>query len=204
MLRFPKFQFFTSPIRSYQFVVVDVETSGYAGDRDALLEIAAVRIKGGRVTKTFDTLVKGARVINPFARRLHGIDLDMLEGAPYIEDIRQEFLDFIKGHIIVGHNIAFDVGFLRRHLDWHDEVRCIDTIRLSRVLFPTERKHNLKIVAERLEIENDKYHRALADAVVTAKVFLACLKLGKKKFKKLDDFMTIDPEGNVNYKKGRI
>ena len=181
---------FSKPIREVDFAVVDVETSGYGGDYDALLEVAAVRIKGGKVHDHFSSLVHGAVLINPYAWRLHGIDVRMLDDAPSADDIAPQFNKFIDGHVLVGHNISFDLTFLAKHLSVSAEMCCVDTINLSRQLFPHEKKHNLKIVAERLEIRNDRYHRALADAMTTAKVFLKCLSLGRRDFKTLNDIVS--------------
>ncbi len=182
-------QIFSRPLKEIDFAVVDVETSGYGGDYDAILEVAAVRIRGGKIREHFSTLVHGAVVINPYAWRLHGIDVRMLDDAPRPDDVGPKLKDFIDGHVLVGHNILFDLRFLSKHFDVSDKKHCVDTIQLSRHLFPHEKKHNLKIVAERLNIVNVCHHRALADAMTTAKVFLKCLSMGRKHFKTLKDII---------------
>lgn len=182
-----KKRLYSKSLKEVDFAVVDVETSGYAGDYDAILEVACVRVRKGKIRDSFSSLIHGAVVINPYAMRLHGIDVRMLDDAPAMDDVRPRFLKFIKGHVLVGHNINFDLRFLAKYLDVDCGIECIDTIALSRKLFPGERKHNLKIVAERLSISNERHHRALSDAMTTARVFLKCLSMGKEEFKTLGD-----------------
>ena len=169
-----------------EYVVFDLETTGLSPERDAIVEIGAVRIRGGQVQhhEVFQTLVKPhdalgqAMSIPWYTVRVHGISDQMVTGAPRLDEVLPAFLDFVGGAVVVAHNIAFDSGFIRagaaRHgLVWKPE-RELCTVQLSRRAFPHERGHKLGAVASRLGLEFGAggRHRSLGDVRVTADAFL--------------------------------
>jgi DNA polymerase III epsilon subunit family exonuclease len=171
------------------FAVVDLETTGFCSERDCVIEIAAVRIKQGKIKDHYQSLIY-TDYIPYHATRVHGIDAEMVEDAPSLNTVRNDFKDFVKGCVLVGHNIkSFDMPFLQNEFDIDEDYFCVDTLKLSRFLFAHERRHKLSIVAQRLGIESERYHRALDDTIVTANVFLQFLKIGKDRFKVLKDII---------------
>src|SRR5574338_420006 len=95
-------------------VAVDIETTGLEADRDAIIEIGAVRFNGRRIEDEFSTLINPGRHIPEFITNLTGIDDPMVRQAPRLKDVLEELEAFIRDLPVVGHNVRFDVGFLQR------------------------------------------------------------------------------------------
>ncbi len=171
------------------FVVVDLETTGFCSQKDCIIEVAAVRIKNNKIKDHYQSLIYTDHI--PYhATRVHGIDTQMVENAPSLNTVRNDFREFTQGYVLVGHNIkSFDMPFLCNELDVEENAFCVDTLKLSRLLFASERTHKLAVVAQRLGIKSDRYHRALDDTLVTAHVFLQFLKIGNNHFKVLKDII---------------
>jgi DNA polymerase III epsilon subunit family exonuclease len=164
------------------YTVFDVETTGlfpYSGDR--ICEIGAVRATPGkRTVKKFHALADPLRPISAGARAVNGITDDMVRGKPAIEDVLPAFLDFVRGSVLVAYNAGFDLGFLESSMGERgrelDGCVVIDALGLSRRLLSGLGRYNLASVAEHLGVESRGPHRALADAVMTWKVFRVLLK----------------------------
>ncbi len=169
-----------------EYVVFDLETTGLSPERDAIVEIGAVRVRGGQVQaqEVFQTLVKPTDALGQtlsipwYTVRVHGINDQMVRDAPALPDVLPAFLDFVGGAAVVAHNVAFDSGFIRagaaRHgLIWQP-AREVCTVQLSRRAFPHERTHKLDVLASRLglEFEAGGRHRSMGDVRVTAQAFL--------------------------------
>lgn len=168
----------------------DLETTGLSPERDGIVEIGAMRVRGGVVLEAerFHSLVKptaegGAVLSIPWrTARIHGITDRAVAGAPTIETLLPDFLDFIGDRAVVAHNVGFDGGFMRAAarragLRWSPrEELC--TVQLSRRAFPGERGHGLERLAERLglEFEPGGRHRSLGDVRVTAEAFVRLLE----------------------------
>ncbi|WP_425147355.1 3'-5' exonuclease [Deinococcus sp.] len=175
---------------SAEYVVFDLETTGLSPERDAIVEIGAMRVRGGQVLhgEVFQTLVHpqdaaGNSVSIPwYTQRIHGISDGMVQGAPRLEAVLPQFLEFVGRSAVVAHNVAFDSGFIRaaaqRHgLSWHP-ARELCTVKLSRRVFPGERGHKLDALASRLglEFEVGGRHRSMGDVRVTAEAFLRLMR----------------------------
>lgn len=164
-------------LESASFSVFDVETTGlypYSGDR--ICEIGAVRVSAGKkAVKKFHALVDPERPISPAASAVNGITDSMVRGKPTVDKVLPAFMDFIRGSVLVAYNAGFDLGFLECSLgdekEALNEYYIIDALRLARRLFPGIGRYNLGSVAQALGISPEGEHRALADAVITWKVF---------------------------------
>ncbi|WP_232209298.1 exonuclease domain-containing protein [Alkalilimnicola ehrlichii MLHE-1] len=165
-------------------VVFDTETTGLSPARgDEIIAIGAVRLVNGRVLQDeyFEQLVKPCRAIPDSATRFHGISNEDVARAPEIGPVLRAFSRFIgEESVLVAHNAAFDMGFLRRAqaragLAFPQPV--LDTLLLSVYLHDHSPDHTLEGVAERLGVEVQKRHSALADARVTADVFARMIPL---------------------------
>jgi len=189
-------------LETASFVIFDVETTGlypYSGDR--ICEIGAVRITSGKKTvKKFHALVDPQRPISAGASAVNGITDDMVSGKPTIEEVLPDFLSFIKGSVLVAYNAGFDLGFLESSLGDRKEIleeyRVIDALRLARRLFPGIPRYNLGSVARSLGIDPEGEHRAMADAVMTWKVFTAELEALRS-----EGVTTLDEVGQVMSRK---
>ncbi len=161
------------------FVVVDTETTGLRPGPDRVIELAAVRVRGGEVVDSFHSLLNPGRRIPPFITKFTGISQEMVSDAPVAKEVIPDFLTFIEGAILVGHNLGFDLNFLcheARLLDRIFPADGLDTIPLARRFLPGLKRFKLDMVAEHLQIPFSQRHRALGDAEVTAAVFLRILE----------------------------
>ena len=133
------------------YVVFDLETTGISPKTDEVVEISAVKVEHGKVTDEFSTLVNPKRRIPYGASRVNGITDDMVAEAPFFEQVLEEFLEFIKGFVLVGHNIArFDMNFLYRDVEKYFERSLpndyIDTLQMARRELPDLEHHRLTYV----------------------------------------------------------
>lgn len=165
---------------SIMHTIVDVETTGLSpryGDR--VIEIGAVSVEGGEIVSEFGTLLQVDRCIPWEVQQIHGITDAMLIGQPLPEEVYPLFHKFIGKNILVAHNAKFDVAFLRHEyarqgLMLENKTRC--TLEISRMRFPHLANHKLETVARHLlgNLPSEgKRHRALDDARLTARVWLA-------------------------------
>ena len=170
-------------LTSKTYVVFDFETTGVDFMNNGITEIGAVKISGGKITEQFTTLVKPDYPITAEIIGITGITPEMVKDAPKIDKVLPDFLKFIEYSVIVAHNAAFDMSFLRRFANENDyEVTnpVMDTLEMSRRLLPELRHHDLKTVADYFGIVF-RHHRALSDAYATAEAFIELMKIKYKK-----------------------
>jgi DNA polymerase III epsilon subunit family exonuclease len=162
------------PLRDTEFVVVDLETTGSAPGATGIIEIGAVRVRGGRLHDTFTTLVNPGQRIPPFIEGLTGITNEMIADAPPIGEALPRFLEFAGAAVLVAHNAAFDMGHLnvaRRVCEGRAlDAPAVCTLRLARRLMPELERKGLDSVASALGIAVFDRHRGLGDARITAEV----------------------------------
>lgn len=151
-------------------VAIDIETTGLDENRDAIIEIGAVRFNGRRVEDEWSSLINPNRHIPEFITGLTGIDDAMVRQAPRLREIAAELDAFVGDVPVVGHNIRFDLGFLQKSgLFQHNYV--LDTYELASVLLPSAGRYNLGALGQILGIPLPASHRALDDARVTHAIF---------------------------------
>ena len=152
------------------YVAVDLETTGLDANLDTIIEVGAVKFQGPEVLGTFQTLVNPYRDLPPFIKKLTGIAQADVDRAPPFAAIAAELEQFIGMHPVVGHNVSFDLGFLRKHgaALANDS---LDTWELASILLPFNRDYSLAGLAREMVVENSRPHRALADAQATREVF---------------------------------
>ncbi len=156
------------------FVVFDIETTGLSFKDNNIIEIGAVKVKGGEVIDRFSTFVNPKEPIPYEITELTSITDEMVIDAPFISEALVNFLEFVNDAVLVAHNANFDVSFIRencRRLGIEKEFTYVDTLGLSRLLHPHLTKHNLDAVCNEFGLTNEHHHRAVADAEVTAAVF---------------------------------
>lgn len=166
------------------YVVFDIETTGLKAATDEITEIGAVKIENGRITDRFSQLINPGRPIPPRITELTGITDEMVAGMPSIEEVLPMFLEFCTDCVVVAHNAGFDTGFIRQKsarcgLKFNNKI--VDTLRLSRELFPENAKHTLDAVAKRLDVSLENHHRAVDDAEATAEIFLKFMQIIKER-----------------------
>lgn len=175
-----------------EYVVIDIETTGRSPEYDDIIEIAALKIRGGSVVDKFSSFVRPPCNIPKHITALTGITDEMVASAPCIADVLSDYFAFIGNSVVVGHNVSnFDVNFL-----YDVAERCgiafpndhIDTLRISRKLFPDKEHHRLADMASEFGIVAE-YHRALADCDTTFKLFCALKELALQKYPSEEEFV---------------
>jgi len=170
------------PLAELEFVIVDVETTGWLPDQASITEIGAVRVSGGRVRAEFCTLVNPGRAIPADITALTGITDAMVGQAPLIGAVLPRFLAFARGCVLTAHNAAFDIGFLSAAcvacgVGWPD-FPVLDTVTLARLVLGAAEVPDCKLrtLADFLGAGTVPCHRALSDAMATAEVLQALLR----------------------------
>jgi DNA polymerase-3 subunit epsilon/ATP-dependent DNA helicase DinG len=160
-------------------VAIDIETTGLSEERDAIIEIGAVKFKGHRVEDEWSSLINPNRHIPEFISSLTGISDIEVRNAPRFRDMAEELEAFVGDAPIIGHNVRFDLGFLQKAgLFQYNEVA--DTYELASVLMPTASRYNLGSLGKQLGILLPATHRALDDAKVTMAAFNRLLELARE------------------------
>lgn len=184
------------------FSVIDFETTGTSPPKSRAIEIGLVRIEKGKITDSFQSLINPNQEISPFITALTGIRNEDLFDAPSFESISQNVKEFIDGSILVGHNLPFDFAFLKTEFEYADlqlpKLEQICTLKISRKIFPELKSKSLGSMVNHFRIQHKNVHRALGDAIVTAKLFLKLLEKLKDDFNyenvsDLVDFQTSPP-----------
>lgn len=162
------------------FVVVDVETTGFSPIGDDIIELGAVRYRRGQIGESFQRFVRPSKPIPDEVQRLTGITHDMVQHAPEPAEALREFCHFVGDAIIVAHNAQFDYSFLRFHRQKHlgEDLTnpVLDTLMLGRSILFHLKSHSLAALAKELQVPLVDHHRADADARTTAMVLDRLLK----------------------------
>jgi len=155
------------PILQQPLVFVDIETTGFSPAQARVLEVAALRVEGGRIARQFQTLVQPASPVPFSVTRLTGITNGMVAGAPQFAHIASELSGILRGGIFVAHNVMFDYGFIKSEyarLGASFAPLKLCTVRLSRALYPAATGHKLQDLIGRHNLATANRHRAYDDA----------------------------------------
>lgn len=165
----------TSPLAE-DWVAIDTETTGLDPERDRIIEIGAVKFRGDEVLGVFQSFVNPGVPISSFIRDYTGITQQDVDRAPPFPDVAQDILAFIGDAPVVGHNVGFDLAFLRNHgLPIAGPVS--DTYDLGRVFVPAASDYSLAGLAKGLDVPVVRAHRAVDDADTTRRVFIELLRI---------------------------
>ena len=164
-----------SPIED-TWVALDLETTGLSPDGDAIIEVGAVKFQGEEELDSYTTLVNPYRSLDSFIRRYTGISQADVDAAPPFSEVAPRLAAFIGSAPIVGHNIGFDLDFLRSGGLPLPNPRA-DTWDMAFVLLPRLRDYSLHRLALSLGIEHPRPHRAMPDATVARSVFLKLFEM---------------------------
>ncbi len=160
-----------------KFVVIDLETTGHSPEnKDKIIEIGIVIIENDKIIDKKNTLLNPNKTIPPFITNLTNITNEDVMDAPNFLEKADKIIEVFKDSYLIAHNVPFDMGFLNAELKNNGRPilrnPVIDTVELSRILFPKAPGYKLSQLAAYLNIQHDDPHRAVSDAYVTAKLFL--------------------------------
>ncbi|WP_077609285.1 3'-5' exonuclease [Clostridium sp. Marseille-P2415] len=166
------------------YVVFDLETTGISTAEDSIIEISAIRVKGHEPIAEFTALVNPGTHIPAGATRVNGITDEMVKGAPCLREVLPDFLSFIEGEILVGHNIqSFDLLFLYRAaqelLEREIVNDYVDTLYMARACLPQLGRHRLTDISAYFNIGTEGAHRALNDCIMNQQCYEHMGKLPK-------------------------
>ncbi len=157
------------------YTIVDIETTGLSPNKNEIIEISALKIRDNKVVEKFTTLVKPDADINSFISDLTGITNDMVQTAPNIKSVLPDFIDFVKNDYIIGHNIEFDLRFLRHNYSKYFtnsiDNKSLDTVKLARKFCPNLGSYKLENLAKQFNISTKGHHRALNDCEMTFQLY---------------------------------
>ncbi|TCK03408.1 exonuclease domain-containing protein [Phorcysia thermohydrogeniphila] len=171
------------------FCSFDLETTGLDVKKDEIISIGAVKVVNFKVdfSTTFYTLLRPQKEPARESVLIHGIREEELSGAPKAEEVLPQFLEYIKGTVLIGYFVAFDIAMLSKYtkrlfgfevLNPFIDIRHLYKLDLKRryLLNQVQEEKSLDEIAQELGIEVEKRHNALCDCLLSAFVFLYFLK----------------------------
>ena len=174
------------------FTVLDTETTGLSvNEGHKIVSVGAIKIKNYQLIENeiLDELINPEREI-PFAsRNIHYISDDQVKDKPNIYQLEKKINNFLESTILVGHNVDFDIGFIKKNAARTSlattvkRIASIDTILLAAGLYPSLESYELSFLCDyfRIKTFDQIRHSALGDAVITARLFLFLLDTAKNR-----------------------
>ena len=177
-----------------EYVVFDIETTGFSPKHNKIIEIGAIKVVNGEAVDMFSAFVYPQCKIPFKITELTGITDEMVREAKTIDEVLPKFIEFVGDSVVVAHNAGFDTGFIKKNcndlgLEFNNTV--LDTVTLARFLYPELKRVKLNVVAKHLGISLENHHRAVDDAKATAEILLIS-------FKKLKEEMEISDLASLN------
>lgn len=165
------------------YIVLDVETTGFSTEHSKMIQLAAIRVTGGKVVDTFDVYINPGFRIPRKITELTGISNNDVQDAPYIEDIIEEFYEWCEDCMVVAHNLPFDGRFIKaacRDIGIDFSITAgsrrdrlsLCTLKSARLLYKGLDSHALGNLCSSIgvDVDSTKTHNALYDVELTNKV----------------------------------
>lgn len=152
----------------YDYIALDVETTGLNPSKNRVLEIGAVKVLGRNISGSYSSLINTGVAVSYQIQKLTGITDAMRESGKRIGEVFPEFLAFCQDLPIVGHNVQFDFGFLKQeaaNLGLIFEKDALDTLRIARQVLPDLPSRSLEAMCRHYHVDQGNAHRALDDAM---------------------------------------
>jgi DNA polymerase-3 subunit alpha (Gram-positive type) len=167
-------------IMEAEYVIFDIETTGLSVTANKIIEIAGVKMQGGKVIDRYSSFVDPRQPIPNHISQLTHITNEMVEGQPEINVILPQFVEFVGNAVLVAHNARFDMGFLQANLRLLGMPEFInstlDTLELARLLYPSLKNHRLNTLSDKFKVKLENHHRAVDDAEALGLVLYHLLK----------------------------
>ncbi len=158
-----------------ELIVFDLETTGTLHDKDKIIEIGAVKLRGLEIVDTFDTFIDPHEPLTEFISGLTHITDDMLKGAPEESEALKSFLEFCGSDpVLIAHNAKFDTGFINEALRRNNmklRYTYIDTLPMSRIMLTDTENHKLNTIADHFGLSFN-HHRGDDDSRVLGEIFI--------------------------------
>lgn len=179
------------------FTVIDIETTGLSKYNNQIIEIAAAKIRNGKIIDIYQSLINPKDKIPSFITRLTGISNEMVKSAPTIIQELPEFIKFLKEDIFVAHSARFDFGFIEHNLQKHYKRKllnqCLCTRKLANRIYQELPSKKLDSVCRHLNINNSQTHRAKGDVKAAVEIFRHMLnELNKRGIYKTEDIIKFE------------
>jgi DNA polymerase-3 subunit epsilon len=192
-----KFRTALTSINDTLFCIVDVETNGSKTDHHQIIEIGAVKFKQGKIIDTFESLVYCDTISDPIAE-ITGISIEQTLLAPPLNRVMSDFRLYLGDAVFVGHDAKFDYKFVSAMMERVGLGKLLNrqlcTIDLSERTFESER-YGLKYLNETYGLHDDAtYHRALCDALITAKLLAQILPMIPKTLHTTEELIAFSKE----------
>jgi DNA polymerase III epsilon subunit family exonuclease len=158
-----------------EFVVFDLETTSMKPENGYIVDIAALRLRGGEVVDRFESLVNPGRSI--IGHQIHGISDEDVASAATAAEVLSRFAEWVGDTPVVAHNVSFDLPFVLRHLPhdtgWQPKA-VYDTLELAYQLYPDAGTYKLAdLIRFTFGRDHGAAHRAMPDAQATADLFIS-------------------------------
>ena len=164
-----------------RIIIFDVESTGLDVTKDEVIQIAAIELKEGIVVQSFERFIKPLNSVGESAL-VHGFSDEFLEAhGQSAYDVFQEFLQFIDGDLLIGHNVQYDLKIVRSHmnrvgLSFDTIVGYCDTLDIVRRLYPNLKNHKLDTVSDFIGVEHEPTHNAMDDILATKDVLVKSME----------------------------
>ena len=189
------------------FSILDTETTGLHVEKgDQIISVASLKVSDLKIDEQnyLDELVNPNMKIPESSTKIHNITDEQVLSKPSLLEISDKILKFLKKSVLVGHNINFDINFLKENskgsqlADRMKVIKSIDTIYLTASLFPDLKNYELSNLCEYFNIKTDDQirHSALGDCIITARLFLHLISIAQTKgIKNIANLMTLCSQG---------
>ena len=162
------------------FIAIDLETTGLIPEEEYIIEVSAIKYINGVEEATFSHLISPEKQIPPFIEDLTGITNSMVKGKPLYSEILDDLIDFIDDLPIVGHNVKFDVDFMKFHsngrLNLSKTNQICDTYLLSKFILFSNEEYSLEAISEFYNLSIEGSHRAINDARNSGEVLIKLIE----------------------------
>ncbi len=156
------------------YAIVDIETTGGYAAGNGIIEISIQVFDGAAIIESFETLINPGQNIPKYIQAFTGINNEMVQEAPYFEEVAEKVFTILQGNIFVAHNVNFDYSFVKNHLALYGytlNLKKLCTVRLARQIFPGYPSYSLGNICHSLGIDLKDRHRAGGDAMATVTLF---------------------------------
>lgn len=164
------------PIENAKFAVLDFETTGVSGKKNRVIEIGIVHVKNMEIVDSYQTFINPGLLVPYYITKITGITDANVHDAPFFEDVTSQVLNFIGESVLVAHNLPFDYSFLKNEFIRADifipKMESLCTLKLARKMYPELKSKSLGNLVKHFGIRHKHVHRALGDAMVTAKLLI--------------------------------